>query len=228
MQLSQPFKIRCSAIGQIMTNPKTKSEALSKTCIGYIHSWIKEQPEFYGRHVNFKSKYTSKGNQCENDSIAFAAKYYGWPNETVKNDVYFENDFLTGTPDLILPESVEDIKNSWSQATFPLFANEIPIDGYGWQGQGYMELTDRDKFGLIYTLMDAPDNIVEREAWIKCRELGLEELEYDLHEEVRELMTYSNLRDEIRIKRFGLDRDRSAIELVSDRVDLCRKYIQSL
>lgn len=227
MQLSNPFICRCSGIGQIMTNPKTKSETLSKTCISYVHAWIKSQPEFYAREKNFRSKYTLKGNKCENASIEFAGKYYGWTNAE-KNTERRTNSFLTGECDVELSDSIEDIKNSFSEATFPLFHTDIPIDGYGFQLQGYMELYDKPKSGLIYTLMDAPEEMIEREARSRMYELGLDDLEAELYDEVKAEMTYSDLRDELRIKRFGLDRDKKIMELVSDRVDLVRKYIASL
>lgn len=231
MKLKNKFKIRCSAIGKIMTEPKTKAEKeagiLSKTCLAYVHEWIKEQPEFYGRRNSFSNKYTIKGNECEAESIEFASKFYWWEN-AVKNEQQFENDFLTGTPDVILQNSVEDIKNSWSEKTFPLFAKKIPIDGYGWQLQGYMELLNKPTAGLIYTLMDAPERQIEREARNKAYELGLDEIEYEMYEEIREQMTFSNFKDELRIKRFFLDRDKEAINLVQQRVEQIRKYIEVL
>lgn len=231
MQLSRDFKIRCSAIGQIMTEPKTKADKdagkLSKTCLDLVHEWIKEQPEFYNRRVEFRSKYCDKGNIMESASIDFASSYYGW-GMVSKNVEYKENDYLTGTGDLILKDSVEDIKNSWSQKTFPLFANEIPVDGYGWQLQGYCELYDKDKSGLIYTLMDAPESIIEKEAFFKARELGFDETPLDLYEEIERHMTYSNLPDELRIKRFGLDRDKELMLLVQSKVQKIRDYIKSI
>lgn len=283
MQLQKQFKIRCSGIGQIMTEPQTKSpmdkyldkkgqiekgradlkaledankitlksyatlkekvstwEAelpelernkdkihLSKTCLSFVHKWIKEQPEFYGRSKNFKSKYTDKGNLCEAQSIEFASRYYGW-GIAEKNEERKSNEYLEGECDVELAKTIEDIKNSWSQDTFPLFDNEIPIDGYGWQLQGYMELWDKEEAGLIYTLMDAPEFMVEREAWSRARDLGLDDLEAELYDEVKKEMTYSNFRDEIRIKRFFLKRDKALIASVYDRVKLIRKYIETL
>lgn len=231
MQLSNPFIVRCSGIGQIMTNPRNKTDIaagkLSATCITYVHAWIKSQPEFYNREKNFRSKYTLKGNMCENDSIQFASKYYGWGN-VEKNTERKTNSFLTGEGDIILLDSVEDIKNSYSESTFPLFYNEIPIDGYGFQLQGYMELYNKPKSGLVYTLMNAPEKMIEREARARMYELDLDEMEAELYDEVEAEMTYDTIPDELRIKRFGLDRDTKVMELVSDRVDLCRKYILSL
>lgn len=231
MQLSNEFKIRCSGIGQIMTDPKTKADKeagkLSKTCLTYVHEWIKEQPEFYGRRVNFSNKYTIKGNECEFESIKFAGDYFGWVNP-LKNEEQFENDYLTGTPDVILLDSVEDIKNSWSQKTFPLFSSEIPIDGYGWQLQGYMDLLNKKTSGLVYTLMDAPERQIDREARNKAYELGLDEIEFEMYEEIRLSMIYSDLPNELRIKRFFLDRDKECMLTVQNRVQQIRDYIKTL
>jgi len=202
---------------------------LSKTCIEHVYKWLKSQPEFYGRLTNFRSKYTEKGNECEKDSIILAADYYGWKG-AVKNTEPKWNDYLTGECD-VLPENtdtVEDIKNSWSQDTFPLFNKEIPIDGYGWQGQGYLELYDRSQFGLVYTLMDAPERMVERECRIRMYELGLEEMEVELYDEIKASMTYSNFSLDLRVKRFALDRDRSCMGNVERRVDEIRRFIESL
>lgn len=231
MQLSNQFKIRCSAIGQIMTDPKTKADKeagnLSKTCLTYVYDWIKSQPEFYGKSVNFSSKYTVKGNLCENDSIKFASDYFGW-GEVKKNEAELSNEYFTGTPDIILPKSIEDIKNSWSQKTFPLFEKEIPIDGYGWQLQGYMALDNKDQAGLVYTLMDAPESIIDKEARNKAYELGLDEVDFDLFEEIREQLSYSQYADDLRIKRFFLDKDQNAIDRAYERVELIRKFIAKL
>lgn len=211
-----------------MTNPRTKSEGkLSKTCLEYVHAWIKSQPEFYDREKNFRSKYTLKGNECEPLSIKFASEFYGWDG-IEKNTIRFTNDFLTGEPDLVLPDSIEDIKNSYSETTFPLFSTEIPIDGYGWQLQGYMELTNKNRSGLIYTLMNATEKLIMREARARMYELDMDDLEAELYDEVEAEMTYDTIPHHLRIKRFGLDRDRSSIELVSDRVDVIRQYISSL
>lgn len=283
MQLSREFKIRCSAIGKIMTEPQGKSNmqiyldkkeqiaklekdikdltdsnkthlktfanvseklkiaiselpelernkdkiVFSKTCLDYVHEWIKEQPEFYNRRIEFRSKYCDKGNAMESESIEFAAKYYGW-GLVSKNTERKSNEFLEGEGDVILSNSVEDIKNSWSQKTFPLFSNEIPVDGYGWQLQGYCELYDKPIGGLIYTLMDALEDMIDKEAYYKSKELGLDEVPLDLYDEMKKHMTYSNLPDELRIKRFFVDRDKSKIELVYQRVEEIRNYIKSI
>src|SRR5690606_6632735 len=110
--MSSPvFKVHCSSIGSIMTEPRAKKDTLSATCKTYIESWMKEQ--LYSRRAGFRSKYTSKGNDCEPLSIDFASEYYGW-GMVDKNTETKENEFLIGTCDLNLAKLIVDIKNSWS------------------------------------------------------------------------------------------------------------------
>lgn len=51
------FKIRCSAIGQIMKNG-TDKKSMGETAKSYVEQWIKEQ--LYGRKKEFSNKYTTK------------------------------------------------------------------------------------------------------------------------------------------------------------------------
>ena len=132
------MKIRASQIGKIMTSPKTKGELLSKTAKTYIHELILR--EKYGINKEFSSRYTDKGNQVEDIAIAMA-------NEVLdvgfiyKNDENFQNDWITGTPDVITDEVLLDVKCSWDATTFPFFETEIPTKDYFYQLQGYMWLT---------------------------------------------------------------------------------------
>jgi len=102
------FKCRASAAHSLMTDPKNKADKLSQTSITYIETWYKEK--LYGRRKEFTAKQTDKGNVVEEESIEYAAKVLGWAAfQAVKNEERFENDWLTGIPDLI----GVDMKNSY-------------------------------------------------------------------------------------------------------------------
>ena len=118
------FKIRCSAIGSIMTDPRSKSDILSKTTISYLQEWATQ--EIYGRRKEIKSKYFDKGNMVEAESIEFITHNLQLPFLTMKNEALFENEYLTGTPDVILEDEIIDVKNSWDCFTFPLFEADLP------------------------------------------------------------------------------------------------------
>ena len=195
------FKIRCSAISKIMTNPRSKAETLSETCKSYLEEWLKEQ--IYETRKEISSKYLSKGSEVE----ALAVDYYATERGLgfiLQNIDHFEDDYFTGTPDLILPNEVIEMKASWDCFTFPLFDNE-PDKGYWMQANGYMHLTGRTKAKLVYTLQNTPD-----------------ELEYN------EPVSYDHLPSKLRIKEFEFDYDQEFINDVIERVKLCRIYIESL
>ena len=124
------FKIRASALGKIMGAPRNKGDKekgnLSQTAKTYLETWLKEQ--LYEKRINFSSKYTDKGIEVEDLSIDFLSNIRN--TFLAKNEKNFENDFMTGTPDIILKDKIIDIKNSWSFATFPIFENELKNKDY--------------------------------------------------------------------------------------------------
>lgn len=199
MQLKE-FKIRASAVGQIMTNPRSKSEMISQTCISYLEQWAKEQ--IYDTEKKIKSKYLTKGIEVESAAIDYYSEVKGL-GFLLPNTDFFKCNFCMGTPDLIHDGIVYDFKSSWDCFTFPLFQTQPDKDYWG-QLQIYMHLTGERKAKLVYTLQNTPD-----------------ELEWD------ELKDYTNISPEYRIKEFEFEYDENYIESVYDRVMICREYIQT-
>lgn len=221
IDLAETFRIRASACGQIMTNNKAGT-GMGETAKTYCENWVKEQ--LYARRKEFTSKYTDKGNEVEASSIEYVSEQLGWGLVT-KNELHFTDEWMTGTPDIILADSVEDIKNSWDCFTFPLFDTEIPEKKYYWQGQVYMALTGKQTFRLVYTLMNAPEHLIEQEA---RRSADWQEVEAELYDAVRDRMTYDELSSDLRIKRFDILRNEEDIARIRTRVEQCRAYIQTL
>ena len=218
------FKIRASSCGKIMTNARKKDE-LSKTCISYLENWVKEQ--IYGRQKEIVSKYLEKGLLVEDDSIDFVNRYLKYDGLMLKNEKHFKDDFMTGTPDVITKKFIVDVKNSWDFSTFPLFEDKINTDYY-WQSQVYMHLVGVDNFKLIYTLMDTPENLIQREALGYARRWGYEKLTEEIYNKHLENMTYKNIDDKYKIKIFDISKDDEAIEQIKQRVKQCQDYINKL
>lgn len=216
------FKAHPSELGKIMTNPRSKSELLSVTCLKVVDSWMKQQ--LYGTRFAVQSKYLDKGNECEQAAIDLVNKVYGW--NATKNDETKEDDYFIGTSDSVLPDRIIDYKNSWSDDTFPLFDDIATNKDYIAQGYGYLHLWKKENYSLIYTLMDAPTHLIEREAWAQCRKLGYDELDFEIFQEYEEKMTYSRLPDWLRVKRFDFVHDPKFIELAIERIILIREYIE--
>jgi hypothetical protein len=196
------FKARASASGKLMVNPRSKSETLSETTKSYVQEWAKEH--IYGVKNEIKSKYLDKGLMLEDTAIDKAIEWLDLPF-TIKNEKFFENEYFTGTPDLIVEGVVYDIKCSWSCFSFPLFENEIPTKDYFYQLQTYMHLTGCKKAVLTYVLLNTP-----------------EELTYETQH------NYDNVSRGFKIKTFEIDYDTEVIEELKNRIINVRDYIKTL
>lgn len=258
------FKIRCSAIGQIMGGafgkPTDKQLArldeLQKRADGegkaltenmkaelaeliekrdskpsldagaktYCEKWVKEQ--IYNRRNEFSSKYTEKGVLCEPAAIELVADIMGY-GLVEKNEVHKEDEYMMGSCDLDMPKIIEEIKNSWSVFTFPLFDTQLKDKDYIYQANGYMYLWDKPRAAVNYCLIDAPEEIINSEAFRVSRKAGYEEIDMELFEEVRAKMTFADIPKHLRHKRFEFDRDDTIIAGIIERVKLCREYIKT-
>lgn len=197
---------------------------LGKTGENYVFNWLKER--IYGRRKDIKSKYLDKGNICEDNSLDFIAEKLGY-GMLAKNERNFENDYFTGTPDVILNDHLIDVKNSWDCFTFPLFDNDVNPAYYA-QGQVYMNLTGLKRYKLIYVLSDTPQHLIEKEAFWYCKDNGYEELDDDIHNKFVEKMTYNKIDDSLKIKVFEFDYDEAYIEKLTGRVNECRDIIKKM
>jgi hypothetical protein len=219
------FKIRCSAIGKIMTNPRTKGELLSQTAKTYIEEEILRAK--YGVIKQFYSRYTDKGNLVEGEAIEMASKSLElgliW-----KNEEHFTNDFLTGTPDVNTDDILLDVKSSWDATTFPFFATEIPTKDYYYQLQGYMELTGKTEALLVYCLVNTPIEMVEDEIRRAHWNAHLLEEDLDLRDEILKRHVFDHIPLNRRVKVFKVEKDEQVIEQIKERVELCREYYNTL
>jgi len=219
------MKIRCSALGKIMTNPRSKGEVLSQTCKSYIQELALE--DIYGIKKEFSSRYTDKGNEVENESLELCERVLDL-GFTQKNETFFENEFIKGTPDAIGDKYVLDVKSSWSASTFPFFEEEVPNKDYYWQMQGYLWLTDKRYAILSYCLINTPEEIVNdeirRTAWKKFEIEPSEETIRD----VRNLHNFDSIPESRRVKTWLIDRKDSDIEAIKKRVEECRVYYNEL
>lgn len=196
------FKIRASAAGKIMTNPRAKTELISETTKSYVKEYLIS--EIYGIRKQINNKYLSKGIWLEDEAIDKAIEWLDIPF-ALKNESYFEDDFFCGTPDLILEDEILDIKCSWDAFTFPLFENEIPTKDYYYQLQVYMHLTGKRKAKLVYVLLNTPDELVYEEKH-----------------------SYDNMDKKYRIKTYEIEYSEDVIADLKERVTNIRTYIKTI
>lgn len=190
------FKCRASASGALLTNPRSKSETLSETTKTYLKEWATEQ--VFGYRKDISNKYLERGIQQEDEAIDFAIQVLDLPF-AMKNEQLFEDDFFLGTPDLIVNDTVYDIKCSWNCHTFPFFETEIPTAGYYSQLQVYMHLTGLKKAVLTYVLLD------------------------------NETIGHSyQVDDKLRLKTFKIDYNEELIQTLTERVKEARNFLNNL
>ncbi len=263
IMLSRKFKIRASSIGKIMTEAKgatitplqlkkiedlqaketltdkqgqdlidliakrDKAPELPETAKSYAREWVKEQ--LYERRKAIESKYLTKGNECEDDAIA-----YVFGDKYTKNEEHFENSFITGTPDIVGDDRIIDIKNSWDCFTFPLFSSELPNKDYDWQVLGYMALTGKRKGEVVFSLMDTPEHLIEREYW---KDKGVSPFNLEIasgktytpeFQAFAKDYKYDDIPKHLRIKRFEVEYSEEKIKQIEQRVKMIRDFIDTL
>jgi len=226
-QTTPTFRIRASSLGKLMTEPRTKADKeageLSATAKSFITLWYKET--LYDRRKPIDSKYMTKGNSCEDASIAML------DNTWTNNKEQFSNDWMTGEPDVITDDEIIDIKNSWDFTTFPLFSKTCPKKDYEWQLLGYMWMVGRTKGRVIYTLMDTPDELVRYEFKKQNRGmLVIDEKGYplDMTDDFAKDYQYEHLPKHLRIKEFQVEYDEEKIEMIKKKVAKAREFVQAL
>jgi len=202
------FKIRCSAISQIMSEPRSKADKeagkLSETTKSYVHQWLTES--IYGIRKQLDTKQINKGLEMEDEAIAVLQEYHNNKYFMLKNESFFNNEWVTGTPDVITNEMIFDTKCSWDAFSFPLFDEKLN-PAYYWQMQGYMWLTERNQAKVAYVLVNTPEH---------------------LQFSTTDLYDYTKLPLSRRVKEYLVDYDQEAIEKIKERVEQIRNYIKQL
>jgi hypothetical protein len=154
--------IRCSSIGKLMTEPKTKAEGpLSVGAKTHIRSLAAQ--DIFGVDFEVSSKEMEKGNLMESDAIGLLNRVRGLA--LVKNTERRSNDWVTGEADLFDASARRghDLKCSWSVATFPLVIVDCEDRLYEWQMRGYMWLWDADSWEVNYALLSTPEHLARWE-----------------------------------------------------------------
>jgi len=195
------MKIRSSALGKIMTNPRKKSEALSAGCKTYIKELVKE--DLFGYKSTIDSKYLTKGIDLEDTSIDL----YNEVHSTLylKNTERLSNEFITGECDINAEDKIIDIKSSWSLETFPASPDDVNNKDYEWQLRGYMMLYNKPKAELAYCMVSTPDYLLKDwDNW--------EIHKVDKHDPF------------LRVTTISFERDRDKERDIIDRVIECGKF----
>lgn len=233
MENANNILFRCSSLGYIMTEPRSKSEVLSETCKTHLVDVFVSAK--YGRRTDIQTRYTIKGNLVEEDSMTLYSRVTG--KFYRKNKETFKNDFISGTPDIITldgakPERIIDIKSSWDIFTFFRTCAKEINKNYYWQLMGYMALTGAETSNLAYCLVNTPDALIEaekRRLWYSMGQPEQDNREYiEGCLEIDRMMIYDDIPMKERVMdMITVDRDEDVIQRIYARVAQCREWMDT-
>jgi ribosomal protein S16 len=215
---------RASKTGALMTEARSKSEPISETTKSYLNEvFINEK---YGIKKDIISKYIEKGLQVEEAAIKLYSEHITTLLDLEKNEQFFQNEFIKGTPDIINGNEVIDVKCSYDIFTFTASKTKTNKDYY-WQLQSYMALTGCTSAKLVYCLIDTPLLIIEQEKKNLYFRMGAEESEaYEKGcEEIERLAYYNHLPLNERIYEIEIERNDEDIQKLYKRVQECREWM---
>lgn len=128
------------------------------TALAYIRDvWLRNE---YGYDEPVLTNELLKGLLCEDEAIGVVTRHVDGPFR-VKNEDTFANEHFIGTPDIVGPDVVEDVKCAWSLKTF--MDVQHPSALYYAQLQAYMDLLNCNTSRLCHVLVDTPEEIVQEE-----------------------------------------------------------------
>lgn len=216
---------RCSQLGSLMTEPKSKTDLISETTKTYLidmYAYLR-----YGRKSDIVNKYVQKGLAVEEDSITLYSRVTG--DFFIKNEEHFKNDFIMGTPDIVT-DPIVDIKSSWDLFTFLKAKNSSLNKMYYWQLQGYMWLTGARNAKLAYCLVNTPDQIIndqKRKFMWNANMIDETELSVKAFEEIERNGIYDDIPLSDRLHTIDIAYNEADIERLKLRINDCRDYMLS-
>lgn len=221
---------RCSGVGSLLTEPKTKEDKnagkLSETAKTFVTDmWLFNE---FGFKESIKNEYMDKGNECEQDSMDLTQSVLGGAFRSRYNQK-LQNDYVIGTPDIVLSDCVEDIKTSWNLKTF---YNAELTKMYTSQAQCYMWLTGKTNYRLIYCLVPTPQHMVINECEKLAYKYGKNYENEDYQRECMQIQKNNDLIKDLpiekRVKVFEFSYDESFIENLKFKIEKAREFYNTL
>jgi hypothetical protein len=198
---------------------------------------------FWKRKRFLQNKYLEKGLFFEQNALALLSKvdnaFY------VKNDLFFENSWVQGTPDNVT-DIVRDTKCSYDLETFE---NSELSTLYKWQIKAYCWLTGLTRGQLVFALVNSPLHHLLNEKnrmfyqcgnpsdldeeWIRTVsqlernfifDIDEFKIEYPHYEFVSPVLNFT-IPEQFRIKKFDVELEESDIEDMKLATMLSREYL---
>lgn len=224
MKALKNYKQRSSSLGNIIT----KSGKVTQGMTTYLSEKFVEITT--GHRKEITSKYFEKGIASEQAIIDLVNKYFFKKEFITDNKKQFENQYITGTPDLIHNGFVFDIKSAWDQFTFQKASLSWM---YEWQLRAYMNLLGLNKAFLVYGLVDMPEHLMRKEKQSLFYQGGIFE-DYDdpnyieACKELEARYTFSHLPIHQRLKVWEIDAKEDDSDVIQNAVEISRVMLMTM
>lgn len=232
------FKIQAHNAVAYSTQPKAKKDKeagnLSPATVTALEEYLLEAE--FQRIKYVSSPAIVKGKTLEDKAIEEVSKKYN--KKYKKNTKTYRNEFAIGTPDIVTPEYVRDIKTSQDIFTFPMYRSEFNKSDksnkrYYWQLQVYMWLTNTKKAYLDFVLIDSPEWLLTSE--LRKHTFIIDHQGLDPEQEEKQLAIIENsltrqhkVEKDIpldrRVRTYEIQRSDKDIELLQKQVINIRNY----
>jgi hypothetical protein len=237
LALTENMRIK---LGELKAKRDAPDE-LSKGAKSYLDEVFRDL--FWKRKRFLANKYLEKGNFQEQNALDLLSKvdnaFYS------KNDEYFENEYVCGTPDNV-DKIVRDTKCSFDLESFE---NSDITTLYESQIKAYCWLTNLNKGQLVYCCVNNPVHQIlnektrmfyqagnpddDNESWIKAIQQLERNMVFDIKEFQEEFPHYvfqSKILDftippQFRVKKFDIELYQEDIDEMKLVVMLARKYL---
>lgn len=228
--------IHASSISKLFVEPKDKASkdlgelsATAKTHL--IETYIRKK---YGRKRDIETRQMSKGKKAELDSLMLLSKTLGHFFE--KNEESIQNDYIIGTPDTFIGESLQtakvilDVKTSWDIFTFLSNIDNKLNPDYEKQLQSYMWLSNAEQGYVAFCLVDMPEDMLNDEKkrlLYKTMAISDESPEFkaEWSKKLPEFI-YSDIPESERILIFPVEKDPTFPEKCKQKIEKARLFLQ--
>lgn len=209
-------------------------EKISGTAKSYLCGWYAK--EVYGltqmqvfAEMNSR-KFQANGIKSEKNAIEILSRVDGVGYKKNKSD--FENDFFSGTPDIIHAGGVKEIKTVASLDDFMMLSFKKTFNAHEYQLQCYLDLVDSDSGELIYVATGLCKEERQRYLDFAREKLILQGLaDFQIENKLSMLernVDYSFMSDEKRIFRKEFKRNKYMIRFARKKVTAARAFLVKL
>lgn len=176
-----------------------------------------------------------KGEVAEPDAIKLLSKLDGV--EYQKNEVLYSNKFFKGVPDILIKEGdkIVGVKDVKVPLDLPSFLERVDGDYLkddAWEMRGYLDILDLKEGEICYVLVNLPPQY--RQKRLEEHKIRMELLGYEQNRIKRRLrqieksMIYDYIPEELRVRRFKVERKGYFTTQMHKRVSLIRDKLQLL